>query len=105
MKSIIIYSFMIKDLKLQGSELIIYALIYSFCQFGQSCFMRPDKMAIELGLSRSQVFRSIKSLLAKGFIFSAFDGLYIHKREDTDFDSRVELERLIKICKTPWLND
>lgn len=104
MKSIIIYSFMIKDLKLKGSELLVYALIYSFCQFGQHCFMSPERISLELGISRSQVFRSLKTLFGKGFIIQSLAGLYINKREDLDSDSRVELEKLIKICKTPWID-
>ena len=104
MKSIIVYSFMIKDLKLKGSELIVYSLIYSFSQFGQRCFMSPENIAFELGLSRSQVFRAIKSLRANGLIFYNFDVFSINKREDLDHSSKSELESLIKICKTPWID-
>ena len=50
MKSIIIYSFMINELKLKGVELLYFALIYSFSQFGQNYFAddKPSCNFLEL---------------------------------------------------------
>lgn len=104
MKSIIIFSFMVKDLKLKGAELLIYALIYSFSQFGQVCYMKPETIATELGLSRSQVFRCLSSLLKKDFLTYNGSAYLTNNRDFYDYETDAELERMIKIAKTPWLD-
>lgn len=104
MKSIIIYSFMIKDLKLKGLELLIYALIYSFSQFGQKCYMTAETIADVVGCSRSQVFRVIKVLLAVHFI--DYDhGYFCRHMEHIDEDLKNKLNEMIRIAKTPWLDE
>lgn len=104
MKSIIIFTFMIKDLHLKGAELLIYALIYSFSQFGQVCYMKADTMAQELGLSRSQVFRCLSSLLKKDLITYNGSAYLTYTRDFYDMEAADDLERMIKIAKTPWLD-
>lgn len=105
MKSIVVFSFMIKDLKLKGSELLIYALIYSFSQFDQVCFMKPDTMAKSLGLSRSQVFRAISSLSKRRLIGGCCaEGLFVISNDSVDKNLEDNLAEMIRIAKTPWLD-
>lgn len=104
MKSIVIFTFMITELKLKGAELLVYALIYSFTQFGQVCFMKNTKIADGLGISRAQVFRVISSLLKKNLITCNGEGFYANNRDFYDYESEADLERMIKIAKTPWLD-
>lgn len=104
MKSIIIFDFMIKDLNLKGSELLIYALIYSFSQFCQVCFMKPETMAKCLGLSRSQVYRAIDILKRRNFIYYRDNGLMANCNDIYSDAIDETLENMIRIAKTPWLD-
>lgn len=102
MKTIIIFQFMVKDLKLKGLELLIYALIYSFTQYGQKCFMSAESIADAVGCSRSQVFRVLKTLHTAHFI--DYDDGYICRLNDADYpEISKDLEEQIRIAKTPWL--
>ena len=100
MKSIIVYEFMIRDLKLQGIKLLLYALIYSFSQFGQGFFCSDKVVCSFLGISRSQYYACRKLLLDEGFIYYKGDHLYTYSCSLVDED----LEELIRIAKTPWVD-
>ena len=66
---ITIQGWMVNELKLKGSELITYALIYGFCQDGDSVFSGTQKYISEwLGLNRSSANQVLKRLVDKGFI-------------------------------------
>lgn len=68
MKSIIIHEFMIKDLYLSGVKLLLYALIYSFTQFGQGFFVSDKVVCSFLHISRSQYFAAKKSLIDRQLV-------------------------------------
>lgn len=104
MKSIVIFSFMITDLKLKGSELLVYALIYSFTQFQQVCFMKPETMAKCLGLSRSQIYRALDALGHRNLLFYQDDGLMANCNDIYSDTIDEALENMIRIAKTPWLD-
>jgi DNA-binding MarR family transcriptional regulator len=61
---------MIKDLKLRNFELLIYALIYSFCQKEENnkCYCSLSYFVKRLGTSRPTICKSLASLIAKGYI-------------------------------------
>lgn len=101
MKSIIIHSFMINELKLKGVELLYFALIYSFSQFGQYYFADDKTTCSFLNISRAQLFRVRSSLINKGFIISSDKGLICPLRSDYLDEN---LSDLIRIAKTPWLD-
>lgn len=101
MKSIIIHSFMINDLKLKGVELLYFALIYSFSQFAQNYFADDKTTCAFLNISRAQLFRVRSSLINKGLINSSDKGLSCPLC--TDY-LEENLSELIRIAKTPWLD-
>lgn len=64
-----IQGFMIKDLHLKGNELLVYALIYGFCQDGESKFDGSINYISEwLSSSRPTVINTLKSLEDKNLI-------------------------------------
>lgn len=66
---IVVQGWMINKLKLNGSELLIYALIYGFSQDGFSTFNGSLKYVGEfLNIDRSTVQRKINALCKKGYI-------------------------------------
>lgn len=66
---ITIQSFMVKDLKLKGNELLIYAIIYGFSQNGEDKFTGSLQYICDWTNSSKQgVMKSLKSLVEKGLI-------------------------------------
>ena len=66
---ITIQAFMVKDLKLKGNELLIYALIYGFCQDGRSVFSGTARYIAEwVGIDKRNVFENLRKLVNKGLI-------------------------------------
>ena len=66
---IIVHTFMVKDLKLSGFELLVYAEIYGFSKDGMSCFYGSWKYLSDLtGADRATIYRALKSLTEKGLI-------------------------------------
>ena len=66
---ITIQSFMIKDLKLKGNELLIYAIIYGFSQNGESKFTGSLQYIADWTNSTKQgVMKNLKALVEKGLI-------------------------------------
>ena len=64
-----IQSFMVKDLKLKGNELLIYAIIYGFSQAEDTSFTGGLQYLAEWTNSTKQgVIKNLKSLVEKGFI-------------------------------------
>lgn len=64
-----IYSFMLEELRLSGSELLIFAIIYSFTDGGQGLYYgTQDFLASASGTSVSTVKRVISRLLEKKYI-------------------------------------
>ena len=66
---ITIQSFMVKDLKLKGNELLTYAIIYGFSQNGESKFTGSLQYIADWTNSTKQgVIKNLKSLVEKGLI-------------------------------------
>lgn len=100
MKSIIIHDYMIKDLKLKGFELLIYAVVNSFTQFNKVCFVKDKIFCSFLGCSRSQFFKARSSLINKGLLICIDEGFITYENKEYD----MEFEELYRIAKTPWLD-
>ena len=65
-----ISAFMIKDLKLKGNELLLYAIIYGFSQDGESNFSGSRNYLSEfLNVSKPTIDSALNSLCDKGLIF------------------------------------
>lgn len=64
-----IQSWMVQELKLRGAERDIYAIIYSFCQDGDSDFHGSLKYLSDMtGYSKNSVCSALQSLVDKGYI-------------------------------------
>lgn len=64
-----IQSFMVKDLKLKGNELLTYAIIYGFSQNGESKFTGSLQYIADWTNSTKQgVMKNLKALVEKGLI-------------------------------------
>ena len=61
---------MVKKLNLNGDELVVYAIVYSFSQDGSSCFRGSLRfISFWTGRSRPTVIKILKLLLDKNYIF------------------------------------
>lgn len=66
---IVIQAFMVKDMKLKGNELLIYAAIYGFSQTENQAFTGSLQYLAEWTNSTKQgVIKNLKSLVDKGYI-------------------------------------
>lgn len=66
---ITIQAWMRTELDLKGNELLIYAIIYGFCQDGMSTFSGSlQYLADWCGCTRQGALKNLKSLVDKGFI-------------------------------------
>lgn len=66
---LVIQKWMLTDLKLKSTELMVYAIIYGFSQDGQGeCWASLDYFLLWTGASRRSVIRAINSLEEKGLI-------------------------------------
>lgn len=66
---VLIQGFMIKDLKLKGNELLVYAIIYGFSQDGEGSFYGSRSYLAEwCNVSLPTVDSALKSLCEKGLI-------------------------------------
>lgn len=71
---VVLQRFMIDSLSLTGDELIVYAIIYGFCQDGRSaCRCSRGYFSYWLGKSKTTVNRIIDSLVAKGCIVKSHE--------------------------------
>lgn len=65
----VVQSFMVKDLKLKGNELLVYAIIYGFSQAENQTFTGSLQYLADWTNSTKQgVMNALKSLQAKGYI-------------------------------------
>lgn len=65
----VVHGWMIKDLKLKGNALNVYAVIYGFSQDGQSAFSGSASYLAEFcGISRVSVFKILSDLVERGLI-------------------------------------
>ena len=66
---ITILDWMVKKLNLHSDELIVYAIIYSFSQDGQSCFKGSIKyLSYWTGKTKPTIIKILKLLLEKKLI-------------------------------------
>lgn len=65
---IVIYGFMIEDLKLTGNELILFAYIYGFCSKYGVCDSSLSFLEKKVGLQRKSLIRVLKNLIDGEFI-------------------------------------
>ena len=66
---ITIQGWIVIDLNLKGNELLIYALIYGFCQDKESKFQGSHKYISKwINSSKNTVIKSLKSLMEKELI-------------------------------------
>ena len=66
---IVVKSWMVSELKLSGSDLLIFAIIYGFSQDERSAFYGSfNTISNTIGVSKRTVIRSIDGLEKKGFI-------------------------------------
>lgn len=66
---LVIQKWMLTDLNLKSTELMVYAIIYGFSQDSQGeCWASLDYFQLWTGASRSSIIRAINSLEEKGLI-------------------------------------
>lgn len=67
--SIVIHEFMVRDLRLKGNELLIYAIIFDFSQTEEHKFSGSLRyLAGRTNSTKQSVLNSLKSLMQKGYI-------------------------------------
>ena len=65
---IVIQDFMVKELKLKGNELLIYAIIYGFCQKERAFTESLQYLADWTNSTKQGVIKALKSLIDKELI-------------------------------------
>jgi len=103
---IVIQSFMVKDLKLKGNELLIYAAIYGFSQTENQAFTGSLQYLADWTNSTKQgVIKNLKSLVEKGFITKDeqyINGVKFCEYRTTEFNGVLnKVEHPIKQSLTP----
>lgn len=63
-----VYDWMITDLRLKGSELLLYAIIYSFCKDGETMVTGLEYLANRTAMTTIHVCRCLNSLQEKEVI-------------------------------------
>lgn len=63
-----IYWWMVNELDLKGSELMVYALIHSYCEKGNGIECTQKEIAEAIGLTRSNANITINKLVKKGLL-------------------------------------
>lgn len=100
---ITIQSFMVKDLKLKGNELLIYAIIYGFSQNGESQFTGSlQYMADWTNSTKQGVIKNLKSLVEKGLIVKTDiyeNGVKFVKYRATDYNA---MQQSLTGCATEF---
>ena len=103
---IVIQAFMVKDLKLKGNELLIYAAIYGFSQTENQAFTGSLQYLADWTNSTKQgVIKNLKSLVAKGYITKDeqyINGVKFCEYRTTEFNGVLnKVEHPIKQSLTP----
>lgn len=66
---IVIQGFMVNELKLKGTELLVYAIIYGFSQDGETQFTGSwNYLARWCNTTRQSIYNALRSLTKKGLI-------------------------------------
>ncbi len=99
---ITIQSFMIKDLKLKGNELLVYAIVYGFSQDGEQSYTGSlQYIADWLNGTRQGALKALKSLVDKGLLiksenvingvkFCEYKALTLEEYHSTGFNGGVQ---------------
>lgn len=110
-KVLVLHDFMLKDEKLKGTKLLVYAFIYSYCQIPESRYIVSWKNAIKfLGISKSSYFDSLQWLIDNEYI-SPGEFQLINDMPLTVMQDNINLkkyasmndEEIIKIARTRWV--
>lgn len=101
----VVQSFMVKELKLKGLELIIYAVIYGFSQSNQGVFRGSLQYLCDWSNSTKQgVLKALKCLVDKGLICKSDiwkDGVKFVEYHATQFNGVLNsVEQGIKLSLT-----
>ena len=102
-----IYGYMLEELKLGGSELLVYAILNAFSRGNSSYYGSQEYLSRLSGLSISTVKRALNSLLDKNLIErKIIDGFLTYriikpKKDTTSLESELEVQakNLAKIRK------
>lgn len=90
---IVIQGWMINELGLKSNELLIYAIIYGFCQAEDQCFNGSLQYLAEwTNSTRQGVTKTLKSLIEKGFI----------EKKETTIDGVKRCEYYLNRCTTEF---
>ena len=66
---IVVHEFMVRDLRLKGNELLVYAIIFDFSQTEEQKFSGSlCYLAGRINSTKQSVLNSLKSLMQKGYI-------------------------------------
>ena len=65
---LVVFPFMMRELGLQGTELLVFARVYGFCRCGHEFFESRQKTADFLGASKRSVISAVNGLVEKGLI-------------------------------------
>lgn len=108
-KVLVLHDFMLKDKKLKGSRLLVYALIYSYSQIPNSTFYCSYKHASSfLGISKSSYFEALQWLIDNKYLTSDYDVselLHNHHVITSDVSPmwNKTIEETIKIAQYKWV--
>lgn len=95
---------MLKDKKLKGARLLIYALVYNYCSIDNSgkFFMRFERIADFLNIALSSVYDNMSWLIDNKYI-CINDNKY--QLVDTSCTPLLSVnEETIKIARYKWVN-
>ena len=101
----VIYEFMTELLGLSGCELLVFALLYSFCRGAGGAFWGSRQYLSErLGISVSSVDRAVKCLKLKGLIYTLVDEYRIDMKALAERCEKAEKEKNRKKAVEKSLN-
>ena len=73
---VVLQAWMMRELRLKGNELVVYALIFGFTQDGETLYKGSYKyISYVLGISRKTAIRVLKSLEEKGLIIKSQENI------------------------------
>jgi len=94
---VVIQGFMCNELNLKGNDLLVFALIYGFCQDGASKFSGGRKyIADTFNISLPTVDKALNNLIGMGYILKESSNDYVHP--DT-YRVRGSKETLLGVVK------
>ena len=110
-KVLVLHDFMLKDKKLKGAKLLVFAFIYSYAQIPNSSYLVSWSNAIKfLGISKSAYFDALKWLLDNNYLKNDFSHIYgtvFHgfsdKTLNTSKFANYSSDELCKIARYKWV--